>query len=174
RVVDLEVRELEIRERGEVERAPVDDAIRAVEPALVPEVDEEPHDGADVGVVHREALATVVERGADTAELEHDLAAVLAQPVPDERDERLAAEVLARLALRGQVLLDRILRRDAGMVVAGLKEHVVALHPARARANGRCDQAATMPAVCPRRAHGPKRALSVRLLPTSVTNSEAM
>ena len=61
RVVDLDVRELEIREGGEVEGAPVDDAIRAVEPALVPEVDEEPHHGADVGVVHGEALAPVVE-----------------------------------------------------------------------------------------------------------------
>jgi hypothetical protein len=61
RVVDLDVGKLEIRERGQVKRAPVDDPVRAVDPALVPEVDEEPHHGADVGVVHREALAPVVE-----------------------------------------------------------------------------------------------------------------
>ena len=132
RVVDLDVSELEIRERGQVKRAPVDDPVRAVDPALVPEVNEEPHHGPDVGVVHGEALAPVVQRGADAPELDHDLAAVLVEPFPDERHECFAAEVLARLALLGEVLLDRVLGRDAGVVIAGLEEHVVSLHPARA------------------------------------------
>jgi hypothetical protein len=95
-------------------------------------VHEEAHDCAHVAFVHREALAAVVERRADATELEHDLAAVFAQPLPDALLECLAPEVLPRLPLRGEVLFDRVLRRDAGVVEAGLEEHVVALHPARA------------------------------------------
>ena len=131
RVVDVLVRELEVGERGQVERAPVDDPVGAVDPALLPQVDEEAHHRADVGVVHREALAAVVERGADPPELEHDLAAVLAEPLPDELDERLAAEILPRLPLRREVLLDGVLRGDPGVVVPGLEEDVEALHPRR-------------------------------------------
>ena len=58
--------------------------------------------------------------------------AVLVEPVPDARLEGLAAELLARRSLRGEVLLDRVLRRDAGVVVAGLEERVEALHPLQA------------------------------------------
>ena len=119
RVVDLLVHELEIRECGLVVRAPVDDPARAVDPALAVEVDEEPHDGTNVGIVHREPLPPVVHRRAHSAELAHDRAAVLPQPVPDELDERLAAELLPGLAVLGQVLLDGVLGRDAGVVVAG-------------------------------------------------------
>jgi hypothetical protein len=78
RVVDVLVRDLQIGERRAVVGAPVDDPVRPVDPAPVPEVDEEVHHGAHVLLVHGEALAPVVERGADAAELEHDLAAVLA------------------------------------------------------------------------------------------------
>ncbi len=78
RVVDVLVRELEVGEGGQVVWAPVPDPVRTVDPALVPEMYEEAHHRPDVGVVHREALAAVVERRADAAELEHDLAAVLA------------------------------------------------------------------------------------------------
>src|SRR6266540_1970811 len=131
-VVDLRVRNLEIGERRQVEGAPVDDPVRAVDPALAVEVDEEAHDGAHVRVVHREALAPIVERRSDAPELDHDLAAVLAQPIPDECFERLPSQVVTRLPLGREVLLDRVLRRDPGVVEAGLEEHVVALHPARA------------------------------------------
>ncbi len=78
RIVDLAMLELEIRQRGEMKRAPIDDPVRAKDPALVPDVDEEAHHRPDVGVVHGEPLAPVVERGADPPELEHDLSAVLA------------------------------------------------------------------------------------------------
>ena len=60
-VVDVDVRELEIGERRQVERAPVDDPVRAIDPALAVQVHEEAHDGAHVRLVHREALAPVVE-----------------------------------------------------------------------------------------------------------------
>ena len=53
------------------------------------------------------------------------------EPLPDERHERLTPQVLSGLALLGEMLLDRILGRDTGMVVTGLEENVVSLHPAR-------------------------------------------
>src|SRR5205807_9892325 len=103
----------------QVERAPVDDPVRAVDPAFAVEVHGEPHYRTHVRVVHREALPAVVERRADTAELPHDLSAVLAQPLPDALLELLTAEVLARLPLRREVLLDGVLRRDPGVVEPG-------------------------------------------------------
>ena len=131
-VARLHVHELEVGERGLVEGAPVDDPVVPVDPALLVEVDEEAQDGAGVALVHGEALAPVVERGADAPELGHDLAAVLVQPLPDARLEGLAPELLAAAALGRQVLLDRVLGRDAGVVVAGLEEDVEALHPLHA------------------------------------------
>jgi hypothetical protein len=128
-VVHLDVLELEVRQRRPMERAPVDDPVRSVNPALAIEVDEEAHYRADVRVVHGEALATVVERGAHAAKLEHDLAAVLAQPVPHECDEGFASELLAALPLLREVPLDGVLRRDPSMVESGLEERVVPLHP---------------------------------------------
>ncbi len=128
RVVDVDMCQLEIRQRGLVGRAPVDDAVRPVDPASAIQVDEEPHHGADVRVVHREARAAVVERGAHPPELDEDLAAVLVQPLPDAFLEALAAELLTGRSLPRELLLDDVLRRDAGVVVARLEEHVEALH----------------------------------------------
>ncbi len=128
-VVHLLVHELEVGERRLVERAPVDDPVRPVDPPPAVEVHEEAHHRAHVLVVHREALAPVVHRGAHAPELPHDRAAVLAQPVPDHLHERLAAELLPGLALGRQVLLDRVLRRDARVVVPGQERGLEAAHP---------------------------------------------
>ena len=54
---------------------------------------------------------------------------VSSQVAPDALDERVAAELLARGALLRELLLDDVLGRDAGVVVARLPERVVALHP---------------------------------------------
>jgi hypothetical protein len=129
RVVHLLVDDLEVGDRRLVERAPVDDPVRAVDPPLLPEVDEERHDCLDVLVVHREALARVVERGAEAAELAHDRAPRLLEVAPDALDELLAAELLARGALERELLLDDVLCGDPRVVVARLPERVVALHP---------------------------------------------
>ena len=129
RVVHLLVHDLEVGDRRLVERAPVDDAVRAVDPAAIPEPDEERHHRADVVVVHREPLARVVERAAEAAVLAHDRAAGLLEPLPRALDERLAPEVLSREALLRELLLDDVLRRDAGVVVARLPERVEAAHP---------------------------------------------
>ena len=129
RVVHVLVHDLEVRDRRLVERAPVDDAVRAVDPAAVPEPDEERHDGADVVVVHREALARVVERGSEAPVLAHDRSPGLLEPLPRALDERLAPDVVARQPLLRELLLDDVLGRDARVVVPGLPERVEAAHP---------------------------------------------
>ena len=129
RVVHVLVDDLEVGDRGLVEGAPVDDPVRAVEPAALPQVDEEPHHGLDVRVVHREPLAVVGERRAQAAELAHDRPAGALEVIPDALDERLPAELLPRRPLAQELLLDDVLRRDPGVVVAGLPERVEALHP---------------------------------------------
>ena len=129
RVVLLDVLDLEIGERGPVMRAPVDDPVGLVDPAAIPEKDEVGHDGLDVGVVHGETLARVVERAAETAELAHDHPAGAVEPLPRPLDEGLAADLLARRALGDQLLLDHVLGRDACVVVARLPERVEAPHP---------------------------------------------
>src|SRR5262249_50035431 len=61
-------------------------------------------------------------------ELAHDHPAGALEPGPGALEERLAADLLARGSLREQLLLDDVLRRDAGVVVPGLPERVVAAH----------------------------------------------
>ena len=128
-VVLLDVLDLEVGDRRLVVRAPVDDPVRPVDPAALPETYEERHHGADVLVVHGEPLARVVDRRAEPPVLAHDRPARLLEPVPGPRDERLAADLAARGALRDELLLDDVLRRDAGVVVAGLPERVEPPHP---------------------------------------------
>ena len=101
----------------------------AVDPAALVQVDEPAHDRAVVAGVHGETLAAVVERGAEQAELAHDLAAVLLEPALRVLVEALAAEVALRLPLLGQLAADGGPGRDAAVVVAGLEERVEAPHP---------------------------------------------
>ncbi len=128
RVVHLLVDDLEVGDRRLVERAPVHDAVRPVDPAALPEPDEERHHRPDVVVVHRETLARVVERAAEPPELAHDRASCLLEPLPRALDERLASDVVAREAFARECLLDDVLRRDARVVVARLPERVEAAH----------------------------------------------
>ena len=113
--------------------APVDDPVVPVDPAALVEMDEPAHDGADVALVHREADPPVVHRRAHPPELVDDVAAVLVQPLPHARDERFASELFPARALAQEERLDRVLRRDAGVVVPGLHEDVEPLHPLPAR-----------------------------------------
>ena len=146
-VVDVSVHELEVGERGHVERAPVDDPVVAVDPTLRVEVDEEVHDGAHVALVHREALAPVVEGGTHAAKLAHDRPPVEVEPLPDPGLERLPSEVVARLPFPGEILLDGVLGRDAGMVVARLEEDIFPLHSLPANQRVREGQLECMPHV---------------------------
>src|SRR5262245_36123951 len=89
--------------RSEIaERSPGSQCAReavSVEVALRVESDEDREHGRGVGVVHREALAGVVEGAAEPLELADDAAAVLLPPLPDPAHELLAPELLAPDAL---------------------------------------------------------------------------
>jgi hypothetical protein len=129
----LALLDLEVGDRRAQARVPVDHVVVAVDQALLVELDEDLEHGLDVGLVHREALVLVVERGAEALELLDDLPAVELAPLPHPLDERGTAELLARAALRDQLLLDEALCRDPGVVGAEdplrpLAAHAVGAH----------------------------------------------
>ncbi len=131
-VLDVAVLDLEIRDRGEQAGRPVDHPVVAEEIALAIELDEHLEHRARVVVVHREALAAEVERGAEAQVLPRDRRAGLAPPLPQALEEQLAAELLARRALGRQQPLDHHLRRDARVVGAVDPERVAAAHAVQA------------------------------------------
>ena len=120
--------DLDVRDGRIARRAPVRDARALVDEAFFIEADKDLADGTAAALVHREALAVPVERGAERTQLEHDAAAELILPVPDALEELLAAELIAVRALLAELALDLCLRRDAGMVAARDPDRVVALH----------------------------------------------
>ena len=116
--VDVLVLDLDVGERRRAARTPVDDALAAVDEALVEPVDEDLAHGQLVARVHREPLVRVVARAAHRLELADDRRAVLAPPLPARLDEPLAPDVVARQPLLGELLLDLVLRRDACVIRA--------------------------------------------------------
>ncbi len=119
---------LDVRDGGQAARAPVDDALGAVDQLVVVELLEDGLDGLGQALVHGEALAGPVHAVAQAPHLAGDLAAGLRLPLPDALDEGLAAQVVAGLALLGELALDHVLGGDAGVVHAGLPQGLVALH----------------------------------------------
>ena len=103
--------------RGAV-RAPVHDALAAVDDALVVPVGEQLPHGAHVGRLQREVLVGVVAGAAHALDLVHDGSAVLVAPLVAFLDEGLAADFQTRDALLGQALVHLGLGGDAGMVGA--------------------------------------------------------
>jgi hypothetical protein len=71
-------------------------------------------------------------QSSEAPQLPGDRAAGFSLPLPHALDEPLAAEIAPVDALLGQQPLHHHLRRDAGMIRAGLPEHVAPLHPAPA------------------------------------------
>jgi hypothetical protein len=141
RALHLALLDLEIGDRRVQLRVPVHQSRIAIDQAVAVERDEDLQDRRRQAFVHREALAAPVDGRAEPAQLARDGAAGLALPRPDPRDEVVASDPLAVAALRrdraravqrnalgGELTLDHHLRRDAGMVHAGLPERVVALH----------------------------------------------
>ena len=83
----------------------------------------------DEPLVHGEALARPVAGGAEPLQLIDDQAAGLFLPFPDAAHELVAAELAAvRLLALHQLPLDHHLGGDAGMIGAGLPQHVAAAH----------------------------------------------
>jgi len=126
----LPVFDLLVGDRGLAADAPVDEVLAAVDPPLPVEVLEGRLDRAREPGIEGEALAAPVAGAAERAELTDDLPSVLLLPLPDGRDELLAAEVAHRHAPLLEVLLDHVLGSDAGVVHPGEPESLVPLHAA--------------------------------------------
>ena len=125
----LLVLNLDVRERSQHLRIPVDDSRAAIQFAVLEQVDE--------GLAHRVARSRVEREGgavpvagrAHPTRLRGDSRSRDADPVPDTLLERLAPEVVPSHAFAGELLLDHALRRDPGVVQTGQPERRLAQHP---------------------------------------------
>ena len=125
----LDLLHLEIGDGGEQLGVPVDQPLVLVDEALAVKLNEHLAHGAREAFVHGEALARPVAGGAEPLQLLDDGAARLRFPRPHLFEEFFAAERAAfRLLAFHELTLDHHLGRDAGMVGAGLPEHVAAAH----------------------------------------------
>src|SRR5262249_26968413 len=127
-VVALLALDLDVREHGLALRAPVDDAVVAVDQPFFPEPHERLAHRAREPRVHRETLARPVTRGAEASELPDDLAARLFLPLPRAREVAVAAEVFLRLALGGEDPLEDHVDGDRRVVGSGEPQRVEAVH----------------------------------------------
>ena len=125
--------DLEIRDRRSVVRAPVHDARRAVDPTPVVKSDKRRHHRADVFRVHREPQPAPVHRRSEQAKLVDDRGAHLLVPGLDAGSKALAAQLLFGRPLAGELLLDHVLGRDRGVIVAGQEQHLLPVHAPEAR-----------------------------------------
>ena len=107
---------LVVRDGGGAVGAPVDDALAAVDQAVVVPVAEDLAHGLRVVLVHSEALVVEVDRAAHTLDLLDDDAAVLVGPIPASVDKLVAADLQAADALTLELLVDLSLRGDTGVV----------------------------------------------------------
>ena len=114
---------LVVRDSGGAVGAPVDDALAAINQAVVVPVAEDLTHGLGIVLVHGEALVVEVDGAAHALDLLDDDAAVLVGPVPAGVDKLVAANLQAANALALELLVDLGLRSDTGVVGAQ--------HPAR-------------------------------------------
>ena len=143
---NLGVLHLKVRNRGFKMRVPVHEPLAAIDQALVVHL----HEHLDDGVVeiallarrcprrarHGERLAVPIGTRPQPLQLANDRAARLDLLLPDARQKRLTPHLAARgLSLRGHLTLGHHLRRNPGMVGAGLPQRVIPLHPVPAHQN---------------------------------------
>jgi hypothetical protein len=128
----VRVLDLDVRERGEAARAPVDDPLGPVDEAVLEQALEDRLDGTGQAVVEREPLPLPRHAVTEAAHLAEDAAAVLGLPLPDALHELLPAQVVAGFALADQLPLHHVLGGDAGVVHARQPQRLVALHAAAA------------------------------------------
>ena len=122
------VLDLEVGDRRLEHRVPVHQPLAAVDQPFLVERHEHFEDGFGQALVHGEALAAPVGRGAQPLQLVDDRTARLRFPGPHPVDELLASEVAAADAALRELALDHHLGGDAGMVHARLPQHVLAAH----------------------------------------------
>ena len=110
--------DLEVAEGALAAGAPVDQAVAAVDQALVVQVDEDRAHRQRRAGVHREALARPVGGDAEALVLREDARAVAVDELPRALQERLAADVAAVEPLGRQLALDQRVDGDRGVVDA--------------------------------------------------------
>src|SRR5581483_10866348 len=124
--------DLEIRQGAFASRAPVDEPAVAVDETALEKVDEHLVDRARQPRIQGKAFAAPVAGGSKAPQLHKNLPALFLPPLPYTFDELLASELMTVPAALGEVFLDGVLGRDAGMIRARKPQRVVTLHPARA------------------------------------------
>ena len=113
-------------------RAPVDDALTAVDEPLIVQLLEDVVDGLVAALVHREAQAIPVAGGAELFELLDDSAAVLILPRPGALQELFASDFFLCDALFAHGFYDLCLRCDGSVVGARQPQSGITLHSAPA------------------------------------------
>ena len=128
--VALAVLGLLVRQRRQAARAPVDDAVAAVDQSFLPQPHEHFAHRAGQRRGERVGRAGPVAGAAERLELLDDCRAVRRHERFGTPHERFAAEVEARLAgLLGDQALHHVLRGDAGVVGARHPQRIAASHP---------------------------------------------
>ena len=125
----LPVPDLQVGESRRAARAPVHYPLAAVDEPFAVQINERGAHRFAGALIQGEAPARPVARRPQALDLLVDPIAVLVDPLPDQIDERLPAQVVPRLVVRGELPLDHHLGGDAGVVGAGQVEGRVADHP---------------------------------------------
>ncbi len=118
----------EIGQRGEQHRVPIHQALAAVDQTLGVQAHENLGNRLRQPLIHREPIASPVDRVAQAAHLGRDGAAGLLLPPPDPFDEGIAAQIRPLESLSIELALDDHLCRDARVIRAGLPECAVTAH----------------------------------------------
>ncbi len=121
--------DFKIGNRGVQLGIPVDQALAAVDQAVLVQPHEGFFDSLGKPLVHGEALTRPVHRGAQAANLPGDVTAGLFFPLPHLVEELLAPQVMTADALSAKLTLDHHLGGNAGVIGAGLPQGVATLHP---------------------------------------------
>ena len=125
----LSIFDFRVGERRLAMRAPVDDAVAAIDETFLIVAHESVHHRRREVLVHRERLFGPVAGSAEAFELLDDPAAVLVLPRPRALEEALSADVrLGETLFLLHLLHDLDLRRDGGVVGAGEPERLIAAH----------------------------------------------
>ena len=127
--------DLRVRQGCLALRAPVDDAVSLVDPALLIELHKHGLDSAGAALVHREALSVPVGTAADLLELLQNSGAVLILPLPAVLQKLLAADLMLVDALVLEHVRDLDLGRDGCMIGSRLPQRLVPFHPLPADQN---------------------------------------
>ena len=123
----------QVTHRALQDRVPVDQALAAVNQALLVQLHKGGGDHLGHFRVHGEVLVLPRHRVAHAPHLLRDGGAGLFFPFPDFVNEGGAAQVVAGFAFTGELALDHDLRGNAGVVGAGHPQRVFAQHAVVAR-----------------------------------------